>query len=77
MDCRQICDSHAYEKSEAPPERGFCSSGSKLPVEMGTVVGTDQAEGEGFEPSTHLSARTRFPVALLRPLGHPSERRPS
>src|SRR5581483_5626620 len=36
-----------------------------------------EAEGEGFEPSTHLSARTRFPVALLRPLGHPSERRPS
>src|SRR3954466_12074635 len=28
------------------------------------------AEREGFEPSTHLSARTRFPVALLRPLGH-------
>src|SRR5579872_1168938 len=27
-------------------------------------------EREGFEPSTHLSARTRFPVALLRPLGH-------
>ena len=36
-----------------------------------------EAEGEGFEPSTHLSARTRFPVALLRPLGHPSERGPS
>src|SRR6266576_83841 len=32
----------------------------------------DQAETEraGFEPATHLSARTRFPVALLRPLGH-------
>ena len=30
-------------------------------------------EREGFEPSTHLSARTRFPVALLRPLGHLSE----
>ena len=32
-----------------------------------------RAEREGFEPSTHLSARTRFPVALLRPLGHLSE----
>src|SRR5712675_746287 len=28
----------------------------------------DEAERKGFEPSTHLSARTRFPVALLRPL---------
>ena len=27
-------------------------------------------ERAGFEPATHLSARTRFPVALLRPLGH-------
>src|SRR4029453_10443910 len=25
-----------------------------------------QAERAGFEPATHLSARTRFPVALLR-----------
>src|SRR5215471_3928049 len=31
------------------------------------------AEREGFEPSRHLSAPTRFPVALLRPLGHLSE----
>jgi hypothetical protein len=30
----------------------------------------DQAERAGFEPATHLSAGTRFPVALLRPLGH-------
>src|SRR5580765_993648 len=29
-----------------------------------------EAEREGFEPSTHLSAGTRFPVAFLRPLGH-------
>src|SRR6476469_3406857 len=29
-----------------------------------------RAERAGFEPATHLSARTRFPVALLRPLGH-------
>src|SRR5207244_6438610 len=28
------------------------------------------AERAGFEPATHLSARTRFPVALPRPLGH-------
>src|SRR5690242_2819289 len=32
-----------------------------------------EAERAGFEPATHLSARTRFPVALLRPLGHLSE----
>jgi hypothetical protein len=30
----------------------------------------NKAERAGFEPATHLSARTRFPVALLRPLGH-------
>jgi hypothetical protein len=30
-------------------------------------------ERAGFEPATHLSARTRFPVALLRPLGHLSK----
>ena len=30
-------------------------------------------EREGFEPSTHLSAGTRFPVAFLRPLGHLSK----
>src|SRR5207248_2566509 len=30
----------------------------------------ERAERAGFEPATHLSARTRFPVALLRPLGH-------
>ena len=29
-----------------------------------------EAERAGFKPATHLSARTRFPVALLRPLGH-------
>ena len=32
------------------------------------------AERAGFEPATHLAARTRFPVALLRPLGHLSVR---
>jgi hypothetical protein len=34
-----------------------------------------ETERAGFEPATHLSARTRFPVALLRPLGHLSRRR--
>ena len=33
-----------------------------------------EAERAGFEPATHLAARTRFPVALLRPLGHLSKR---
>ena len=32
------------------------------------------AERAGFEPATRLSTRTRFPVALLRPLGHLSGR---
>ena len=32
------------------------------------------AERAGFEPARHLSAPTRFPVALLRPLGHLSVR---
>src|SRR4051794_9921062 len=32
--------------------------------------GLFQAERAGFEPAKHLSALTRFPVALLRPLGH-------
>ena len=32
-----------------------------------------ETERAGFEPATHLAARTRFPVALLRPLGHLSE----
>ncbi len=32
------------------------------------------AERAGFEPARHLSAPTRFPVALLRPLGHLSGR---
>ena len=36
-----------------------------------SVVETERA---GFEPATQLSPRTRFPVALLRPLGHLSER---
>ena len=31
-------------------------------------------ERAGFEPATRLSTRTRFPVALLRPLGHLSGR---
>src|SRR5215208_3852358 len=33
-----------------------------------------EAERAGFEPATRLSAGTRFPVALLRPLGHLSGR---
>src|SRR5262249_53889622 len=34
----------------------------------------NEEERAGFEPATHLSARTRFPVASLRPLGHLSAR---
>src|SRR5215217_9503760 len=32
--------------------------------------GPSTTERAGFEPATRLSAGTRFPVALLRPLGH-------
>src|SRR4029450_4476449 len=35
---------------------------------------TSTAERAGFEPAMDLSAHTRFPVALLRPLGHLSEK---
>ena len=35
-----------------------------------------RTERAGFEPATQLSPRTRFPVALLRPLGHLSEGKP-
>src|SRR5215204_318157 len=37
---------------------------------MGDARSPIATERAGFEPATHLSARTRFPVALLRPLGH-------
>src|SRR3954454_2076696 len=46
----------------------------RLAVRRGPVGETwfppRSTERAGFEPATHLSARTRFPVALLRPLGH-------
>ena len=51
-------------------DRRLVENGETGPGQL--VLG--RAEREGFEPSTHLSARTRFPVALLRPLGHLSER---
>src|SRR5207248_470629 len=35
-----------------------------------------EAERAGFEPATDLSARTRFPVALLRPVGRAKPTRP-
>jgi hypothetical protein len=33
-------------------------------------TGIDLAEREGFEPSMHIAAHTRFPSVLLKPLGH-------
>src|SRR2546423_11073043 len=51
---------------------------SRIPIERHRgaprLPWRERAERAGFEPATHLSARTRFPVALLRPLGHLSER---
>src|SRR3954452_23917347 len=43
---------------------------------MGPVARAHRLEAEraGFEPAMDLSAHTRFPVALLRPLGHLSGR---
>ena len=45
-------------------------SSTWLLVSVPLLRARDVAERAGFEPATHLSARTRFPVALLRPLGH-------
>jgi hypothetical protein len=39
------------------------------------IAGTVRMERAGIEPARHLSAPTRFPVALLRPLGHLSVRK--
>src|SRR4051794_19517975 len=55
--------SHRPRQSSIPRRRG--RGGTRFPHA--------EAERAGFEPATHLSARTRFPVALLRPLGHLSE----
>ena len=57
--------------------RSLNSSGRlKNPVRLDRVLETvsDATERAGFEPATRLSTRTRFPVALLRPLGHLSGR---
>src|SRR5688572_6476965 len=50
--------------------RGFESLLLRLTGAEGPLARAFVAERAGFEPATHLSARTRFPVALLRPLGH-------
>src|SRR5436309_831093 len=50
--------------------RGFESLLLRLADVKGPRMAGLSAVRAGFEPATHLSARTRFPVALLRPLGH-------
>ena len=52
---------------EAPSEPERVSDDGRGPS------GPLRTERAGFEPATQLSPRTRFPVALLRPLGHLSE----
>ena len=62
----------ARRQRQAP--RGAPSGRTKAnPATIGGSRGSNVAllaERAGFEPATHLAARTRFPVALLRPLGH-------
>ena len=52
--------------TERDPTRSS-TIGSKNEARVGPRRETERA---GFEPAKHLSALTRFPVALLRPLGH-------
>ena len=58
--------------------RAFSPRGSLSPSQHG-VRGSrgspTEAERAGFEPANRLSTVTRFPVALLRPLGHLSAAR--
>src|SRR4051812_43083213 len=65
-------------RRRSPAESSHRTLLSSMPAEFnarrgGTRFPHAEAERAGFEPATHLSARTRFPVALLRPLGHLSE----
>ena len=64
MRAEQCCAARAARRSVRSAARG----GGRSPAPL------REAEREGFEPSTHLSAGTRFPVAFLRPLGHLSGR---
>src|SRR5436190_7293613 len=59
---------HVPARSGATPRRFSPPSAASTRFSAGY-----EAERAGFEPATDLSARTRFPVALLRPLGHLSE----
>ncbi len=45
-----------------------CSTKSKA-----QALGRSRTERQGFEPWSHLAAATRFPSALLQPLGHLSK----
>src|SRR4051795_9437768 len=64
---------HRWTAPEAKSQRR-CDSAQRKPRDGGAFsFARGRAERAGFEPATHLSARTRFPVALLRPLGHLSE----
>ena len=52
-----------------PPD-GRCHMTTKGDIRRPSNEGKNEAERAGFEPATRLSTSTRFPVALLRPLGH-------
>ncbi len=64
----------ARTKSQGPTRRAMVTAGlERRNPETSRSRGSNltlMAERAGFEPATDLSARTRFPVALLRPLGH-------
>ena len=58
-----------------PTQRAHEVLAARPGAEHDHALTSHQTERAGFEPATHLSARTRFPVALLRPLGHLSKTR--
>ena len=62
---------YAREATEGPATLATSTGPCERAFRRGS--GTLCTERAGFEPATQLSPRTRFPVALLRPLGHLSE----
>ena len=66
---------HDLDVGVEPTQRADEVLAARPGAEHHDALTSHHTERAGFEPATHLSARTRFPVALLRPLGHLSKRR--
>src|SRR5262249_22000636 len=73
--CELTLDDGDLDVRVEPTERSDEVLATRARAEHEHPSVSHQTERAGFEPATHLSARTRFPVALLRPLGHLSTRR--